>query len=205
MDQANGNARHTRRDAQRNLERVLAAAHALFAERGTDVTMDEVARRAGVGVGTIYRRFPSKEHLVAAVSHAACNQTRDYLIAAVASAPDPLQQLRMLVLVQYQHAADQAALFELRPAGDGACGGAAPEWQQQLYDTQHRLFRQVIAAGQQQGRLHAGDPDVLAALCLALVSPRAFEQLARVAGPGSADLAEHVVQFVLAGLGSRAG
>src|SRR3954447_484440 len=56
-----------RKDVRRNLERVLQAAHELFAERGTDVTMEEVARHAGVGIGTVYRRFPSKEHLFVAV------------------------------------------------------------------------------------------------------------------------------------------
>ena len=50
--------RRERRDMVRNLERVLAAANELFAERGNSVTMEEVARRAGVGVGTVYRRIP---------------------------------------------------------------------------------------------------------------------------------------------------
>ena len=76
MDEGCRTARRERKDAQRNLERVLNAAQALFAERGAEVTMEEVARRAGVGVGTIYRRFPSKEQLFAAVSHAACDHTR---------------------------------------------------------------------------------------------------------------------------------
>lgn len=57
-----------RADAQRNREQIVAAAGALFAERGPDVSMDEVARRAGVGVGTLYRRFPDRESLVRAVA-----------------------------------------------------------------------------------------------------------------------------------------
>jgi AcrR family transcriptional regulator len=56
-----------RADAQRNLERVLGAAEELFAERGSDVSIDQVAQRAGVGHATVCRRFPSKEALVAAV------------------------------------------------------------------------------------------------------------------------------------------
>ena len=56
-----------RADAERNRERLLAAARELFAERGLDVTLDEVARHAGVGTGTAYRRFPNKDALIEAL------------------------------------------------------------------------------------------------------------------------------------------
>jgi AcrR family transcriptional regulator len=56
-----------RADAQRNLTRVLDAAADAFAEHGPDVSVDEIARRAGVGHATVFRRFPTKEALVAAV------------------------------------------------------------------------------------------------------------------------------------------
>ncbi|WP_306210456.1 TetR/AcrR family transcriptional regulator [Actinoplanes sp. RD1] len=59
-------ARPLRRDAQRNRERIIAAAHEVFATRGFAATLDDVAHHAGVGVGTVYRRFPTKEDLVAA-------------------------------------------------------------------------------------------------------------------------------------------
>src|SRR5262249_56952723 len=56
-----------RADAQRNLDRILAAAADAYAEVGPDVTIDEIARRAGVGHGTVFRRFPTKDALRAAV------------------------------------------------------------------------------------------------------------------------------------------
>jgi AcrR family transcriptional regulator len=56
-----------RADAERNRQRILDAARDVFAERGLDVTLDEIARHAGVGVGTAYRRFPNKEALVEAL------------------------------------------------------------------------------------------------------------------------------------------
>src|SRR3954451_11483124 len=56
-----------RRDAERNRQRILAAAADAFAEGGLAVTMDEIARCAGVGVGTVYRRFPDKELLIEAL------------------------------------------------------------------------------------------------------------------------------------------
>ncbi|MGC8481259.1 MAG: TetR/AcrR family transcriptional regulator [Acidimicrobiales bacterium] len=56
-----------RKDALENRSRILEAAKELFAEYGLKVTMDDIARRSGVGVGTVYRRFPTKELLVEAL------------------------------------------------------------------------------------------------------------------------------------------
>jgi AcrR family transcriptional regulator len=56
-----------RRDAQNNRDRLVAAAREVFAARGLDVALDEVARRAGVSIGTLYNRFPSRTDLVRAV------------------------------------------------------------------------------------------------------------------------------------------
>jgi AcrR family transcriptional regulator len=56
-----------RRDAERNRQRILAAAADVFTERGLDATLDDVARHAGVGVGTVYRRFPDKASLADAL------------------------------------------------------------------------------------------------------------------------------------------
>lgn len=54
-----------RADAERNRLKIIEAAQSLFAERGIDVTMDEIARAAGVGVATLYRRYPTRTELVA--------------------------------------------------------------------------------------------------------------------------------------------
>jgi AcrR family transcriptional regulator len=56
-----------RADAERNRQRLLAAAKELFADRGLDVTLDDIARHAGVGTGTAYRRFPNKDALIEAL------------------------------------------------------------------------------------------------------------------------------------------
>lgn len=57
-----------RADAERNREQLVAAAAELFSERGANAPMEQVARRAGVGVGTLYRRFPDREALIHAVA-----------------------------------------------------------------------------------------------------------------------------------------
>src|SRR4029077_3321533 len=59
--------RPLRRDAERNRQRILDAAAVVFAQRGLRASHDDIAREAGVGVGTVYRRFPDKEQLIDAL------------------------------------------------------------------------------------------------------------------------------------------
>jgi AcrR family transcriptional regulator len=73
-----------RADAQRNAEVVLAAAAAAFVESGVDAPVRDIAARAGVGVGTLYRHFPTRADLVVAVYHAqveSCARAGDPLLA----------------------------------------------------------------------------------------------------------------------------
>jgi len=80
--------RELRRDAARNQALILAAAHDVFAEQGFEAPLDDVARRAGIGIATLYRRFPSRQDLVEAVL---TDKANDYLAAACAAirADDP--------------------------------------------------------------------------------------------------------------------
>src|ERR1700761_6992724 len=59
--------RPLRRDAERNRLLILGAARTVFAQRGLEASLDEVAREAGLGVGTVYRRFPNREALIDAL------------------------------------------------------------------------------------------------------------------------------------------
>ena len=61
--------RKTRTDAQRNRERILEVAKAAFARSGANTSLDDVARQAGVGAGTLYRHFPTRDALLGAVYH----------------------------------------------------------------------------------------------------------------------------------------
>jgi len=80
--------RPPRADARRNRDKVLRAAQDAFAASGYGVPLDEIATLAGVGPGTVYRHFPSKEHLFAAVVAAWLAELTDDLRAR-ASDPDP--------------------------------------------------------------------------------------------------------------------
>lgn len=74
--------RPLRADAQRNRAKILEAAAQVFAERGLDATLDEVASAAGVGVGTVYRRFPDKDSLIGALFDNAVDEIANLANAA---------------------------------------------------------------------------------------------------------------------------
>jgi AcrR family transcriptional regulator len=88
--------RPLRADAERNRRRLLDAATAVFCERGLDVGVGEIAERAGVGRGTLFRNFPSKEHLIAAIVVERMHESVERGQAAL-EAPDPGEALFALI------------------------------------------------------------------------------------------------------------
>jgi AcrR family transcriptional regulator len=84
--------RRLRADAARNRRLLLDAAAAAFAEQGTEVPIAEIAQRAGMGKGTVFRHFPTKEHLIAAI---VCDQFDELSAAGTAllDAADPVAAL----------------------------------------------------------------------------------------------------------------
>ncbi|MFD4571903.1 TetR/AcrR family transcriptional regulator [Streptomyces sp. NPDC058417] len=80
-------------DAQRNLEHVLRAAREVFGELGYGAPMEDVARRARVGVGTVYRRFPSKDVLVRRIAEEETSRLTDQARAALGQEDEPWQAL----------------------------------------------------------------------------------------------------------------
>jgi AcrR family transcriptional regulator len=97
-------ARLLRADAERNRQRILAAAAELFTEQGLEPSLDDVARHAGVGVGTVYRRFPDK----AALADALFDERIDALVAMAEQAQDEPDAWAALVSF-FEHSAEMLA------------------------------------------------------------------------------------------------
>jgi AcrR family transcriptional regulator len=113
--------RPLRRDAERNRQRILEAAHVVFAERGLSGSHDDIARVAGVGVGTVYRRFPDKERLIDALFEARVEEIAEIARAAVVH-PDPWEALSgFLIRTQELQSQDRG----LREIVLGGARGAA--------------------------------------------------------------------------------
>jgi AcrR family transcriptional regulator len=91
--------RAERAEVQRNRELILRAASEVFAESGPDVAMEAIASRAGVGVGTLYRRFATREALYQGVAGYVLGKLTDAGRDAVAAGDDPFEALRELMHV----------------------------------------------------------------------------------------------------------
>lgn len=124
-----------RADAQRNRERLLAAAEEVFLERGAEASMEDVAKRAGVGIGTLYRRFPTRESLLAA-AYSACFLSLAAASHARAGTLDPLAALRAylqdLVVHTSVYRGLAASLGAMLQSGTPGCEAAGKEGRQLL-------------------------------------------------------------------------
>ncbi len=100
-----------RADAERNRRRLLDAATQMFCERGLDVGVGEIAHQAGVGRGTLFRNFPSKEHLIAAIVVERMRESISRAHAAL-EAPDAGQALFDLIEQSVDRTQTDRALFD---------------------------------------------------------------------------------------------
>ena len=176
-----------RADARRNLGRVLEAASEAFAELGPDVTVDEIARRAGVGHGTVFRRFPTKDALLAAVLALRLEELAES-VEALRDNPDPAAAFEEFVWLAADACGRDRALFEGVPRCE-----SFPE----VAETKQRLHAcagELLERGQAAGSLR---PDVTADDVSALVvsAMHAADQLGTEPGAW-----RRYIAVVLAGL-----
>jgi AcrR family transcriptional regulator len=128
-------ARKPRIDALRNRERILEAAKAAFTRQGANASLDEIAKQAGVGAGTLYRHFPTRDELIEGVYR---NEVEKLAAAAArfAETMSPLEALRawMLLLVDYI-----AAKHIIAPALNSVVGGPS-----RLYEGSRTMIHGAI-------------------------------------------------------------
>jgi len=148
--------RKTRTDAQRNRERILEVAKAAFARSGANTSLDDVARQAGVGPGTLYRHFPTRDALLEAVYHTEVGK----LAAAQRELSEklpPVEALRawMLLFVDYI-----AAKHIIAPALNTIVGGPSKVYEAsrtQVSGAIETLVKRAIKSGDIRKDLDAFD------------------------------------------------
>jgi AcrR family transcriptional regulator len=138
--------RPLRADARRNRERVLTAARAVFGEQGREAQMDDVARQASVGVGTVYRHFPTKEALLEALAVDAFERLVVTARENLANVADPWEALTRTLWAGAEILTADRALSEVM----SEIPGPVPiglDTQRELNETMAELLRRAQAAG----------------------------------------------------------
>lgn len=136
-----------RADAARNRARLLAAATAAFADRGVETSLEDIAKAAGVGIGTLYRHFPTREDLVLAV-YGAQIAALDQRSRELASSAEPGEALRdwMRGFVDF-YAVKQGMVTLLRTMMNGSRSEQFEQTRATLREAAERMLAPAIDAG----------------------------------------------------------
>ncbi|OBG39619.1 TetR/AcrR family transcriptional regulator [Mycolicibacter heraklionensis] len=154
--------RPLRKDAERNRKRILEAARDLFASKGLEPNLNDVAHHAGVGVGTVYRRFASKEELLEAIFEDGLNQLADLAEAALQQ-PDPWQGFVWYVEQMCEITATDRGLREI--AFSKSYGGdRVTAAQERLIPVQKRLVERARIDGRLRPELSDTDMTIFGLL-----------------------------------------
>lgn len=184
--------RKTRSDAQRNRERILEVAKQVFTRDGAGASLDEIARRAGVGPGTLYRHFPTRDALIEAVYFSAVEKLAAAEERFAAQHP-PLAALRAWMMLFIDHVAEKVLII---PVLETVAGGSTRliEGSRSLIHTAFaRSVQRAVDSGDLRADTHPDD------FLRALVG--VFHTTAQ---PGWEQSARRLVDILIAGSRSNA-
>lgn len=180
-------ARKPRTDAQRNRERILEVAKEAFTRVGADASLDDIARRAEVGAGTLYRHFPTRDALIEAVYRSEVEQVAT-AAREFSARLKPIEALRAWLLLFVDHI---AAKHIIAPALNSVAGGAS-----KLYEGSRSLIQGAVESLVQRA-IESGD---LRADIQAFDLMRALIGSSYVpAGPDWRESARRLVEILIAG------
>jgi AcrR family transcriptional regulator len=180
--------RKPRADAERNRIRLLETAKAAFAEKGSGASLDEIARTAGVGAGTLYRHFPTRDALVAAVYR---NETEQLVAAAtrLADTHPPVIALREWLLLFVDYIATKHGMSEVLNSIVGGTSDLYSASTAQVKQAMAKLVDRAVTSG--DIRLDLDPLDLL----------RALAGVANIGlGPDGERAAKRLVDILIAGV-----
>jgi len=164
--------RRIRADGQRNLVALLQAAKEVFAEAGTEAPVRDIAQRAGVGVGTVYRHFPKRSDLIAAVFSHEIDACAD-AAADIAAKHPPFEAMQRWMQEFVKLAATKRGLAEVLHSGDPAFDFMPVKREQRLFPAFRALFEASVAAGEIRADVKADDLlNAAATLCMSAPDDR---------------------------------
>jgi AcrR family transcriptional regulator len=183
--------RKPRADAQRNRIRLLETAKFAFAEKGSAASLDEIARTAGVGAGTLYRHFPTRDALIEAVYR---NETEQLVAAAtrLTETHPAVTALREWLLLFVDYIATKHGMYEALNSIVGGTSDLHLASTAQVKQAIAKLVGRAVASG--DIRLDLDPLDLL----------RALAGVANVSsGPDGERAAKHLVEILIAGIRTR--
>jgi AcrR family transcriptional regulator len=183
--------RKPRADVERNRVRLLETAQAAFAEKGSGASLNQIARTAGVGAGTLYRHFPTRDALVAAVYR---NETEQLVAAAdrLAEMHPPVAALREWLLLFVDYIATKHGMHEVLNSIVGGTSDLYSASTAQVKQAIAKLVDRAVASG--DIRLSLDPLDLL----------RALAGVANVGlGPDGERAAKRLVDVLIAGIRTR--
>src|SRR5580704_17400390 len=140
--------RPLRADARRNRERILESARAAFAETGVDAQIDDVARHAGVGVGTVYRHFPTKQALLTELVRQTFRLFTEWALEALEAGGEPFALIEgLLRRIAETAAADAGVQYALASSAAQAARSEAQAEQDELIAVIAELTGRARRAG----------------------------------------------------------
>jgi AcrR family transcriptional regulator len=179
--------RRVRADAQRNIDTLLQTAMAVFATSGVDAPVREIAEKAGVGVGTVYRHFPQRADLIAAVLRREIDACAG-AASVLAAEHKPGDALARWMLRYAAFIAAKRGLAKALHSGDPAFDNLPGYFDQRLRPVLRTLLEAAAAAGEVRADVDADDLlGAVASLCMSVHN----------AGPGRA---ERMVALLVDGL-----
>lgn len=156
-----------RADARRNRDQIIAAARVIFAAEGPNVPMEEVAREAGVGVGTLYRRFPDREALIRAVARDNFSRMLTQSREAVAQEPTAWEALvRLLRQSRELELSAQLAMHSPLAWAVIRHDPTTQRFREAMFDTLDEVVHAAQAEGSLRADVDTGDVTILISLLL---------------------------------------
>jgi AcrR family transcriptional regulator len=158
--------RPVRADAQRSLDALLGAAKAVFATSGVDAPVREIAERAGVGLGTLYRHFPQRADLIAAVFRREIDACAD-AAPTLAAEHEPFEALAGWMQRYAAFVAAKRGLAQALHSGDPAFDSLPGYFDQRLRPALRTLLEAAVVAGEVRGDVDADELlSAVASLCM---------------------------------------
>jgi AcrR family transcriptional regulator len=188
MSEVEEKARKPRADSQRNRDHLLVTAKAAFAESGADVALEAIARQAGVGIGTLYRHFPTRESLLAAVYRREVDQLAG-AVEPLLAAHRPVEALRAWLNLLVDYMATKRVIAPVLSASPGEGQEAYAASGPAILGAMDRLTTAALESGDVRPDLSREDLQRLV-----------FGMTFGYTEPGWADSARRLIDVMMSGL-----